>query len=93
MLKRSQSVSLQLPEGFDLTPFEVSPVPTPAASENFLPVSFPDYQRVTISGDYCAGVCITNSCQMYACFLSGWMAQMAGCRTGTFASHGMQLAK
>lgn len=49
-LKRSQSVSLQIPAGG--SPSEVSPT----TLEPSLPETFPEFQRVTISGDYCAGV-------------------------------------
>ncbi|KAF6721518.1 AMP deaminase 3 [Oryzias melastigma] len=60
LLKRSQSVSLQIPESFDRTPSEVSPIPTPVEIESCPPVSFPEYQRVTISGDYCAGITVDD---------------------------------
>lgn len=54
MLKRSQSVSLQIPIGSDWAQaMGPSMPPTP---EPFLPEGFLDFQRVTISGDYCAGV-------------------------------------
>lgn len=51
MLKRSQSLSLQIPTGAgEWTPS------LPCTPEPGLPQAFPDFQRVTISGDYCAGV-------------------------------------
>lgn len=56
MFKRSQSVCLQIPFGGDWTPSVVSPMPSLAPVEPGFPKSFPDFQRVTISGDYCAGV-------------------------------------
>uniref|UniRef100_A0A3P8QTV6 AMP deaminase n=1 Tax=Astatotilapia calliptera TaxID=8154 RepID=A0A3P8QTV6_ASTCA len=54
-LKRSQSVSLQMPP--DWTP---TPAQTPATAESLLSDSFPDFQRVTISGDYCAGITVED---------------------------------
>lgn len=54
-LKRSQSVSLQMPP--DWTP---PPAQTPATAESLLSDSFPDFQRVTISGDYCAGITVED---------------------------------
>ncbi|KAM4734524.1 AMP deaminase 3b isoform 2-T4 [Anableps anableps] len=55
LLKRSQSISLQGPDDW-----RASPLPTPAGAEAFLPEIFPDYQRVTISGDYCAGITVED---------------------------------
>ncbi|XP_063337019.1 AMP deaminase 3b [Pelmatolapia mariae] len=54
-LKRSQSVSLQMPP--DWTP---TPVQTPATAESLISDSFPDFQRVTIGGDYCAGITVED---------------------------------
>ncbi|KAL4005388.1 hypothetical protein ACER0C_005101 [Sarotherodon galilaeus] len=54
-LKRSQSVSMQMPP--DWTP---TPVQTPATAESLLSDSFPDFQRVTIGGDYCAGITVED---------------------------------
>lgn len=56
LLKRSQSVSLQIPASIDWGQSGVPPVLTPAISDPSVPDSFPEFQRVTISGDYCAGV-------------------------------------
>lgn len=50
MLKRSQSLSLQMPGGADWA------VSLPCTPEPVFHEGFPDFQRVTISGDYCAGV-------------------------------------
>lgn len=50
MLKRSQSLCVQMPASGDWTPS------LPCTPEPCLPEGFPDFQRVTISGDYCAGV-------------------------------------
>lgn len=60
MLKRSQSVSLQIPIGGDWALSGVSPMLSPTTPEPHLPDSFPEFQRVTISGDYCAGVNAMN---------------------------------
>nr|XP_004564527.1 AMP deaminase 3 isoform X1 [Maylandia zebra] len=54
-LKRSQSVSLQMPPDWSPTPAQ-----TPATAESLLSDSFPDFQRVTISGDYCAGITVED---------------------------------
>ncbi|XP_023137721.1 AMP deaminase 3b isoform X2 [Amphiprion ocellaris] len=59
MLKRSQSVSLQIPCPDWVLP-GVSPLLSPATPEPALPESFPDFQRVTISGDYCAGITVED---------------------------------
>ncbi|XP_054889119.1 AMP deaminase 3-like isoform X2 [Poeciliopsis prolifica] len=53
LLKRSQSVSLQ-------DDWRASPLPPPGGAEAFLPENFPEYQRVTISGDYCAGITVED---------------------------------
>ncbi|XP_014847407.1 PREDICTED: AMP deaminase 3-like isoform X1 [Poecilia mexicana] len=53
LLKRSQSMSLQ-------DDWRASPLPTPGGAEAFIPENFPDYQRVTISGDYCAGITVED---------------------------------
>lgn len=50
MLKRSQSLSLQVPVSVDWA------TSLPCTPEPVFDESFPDFQRVTISGDYCAGV-------------------------------------
>uniref|UniRef100_A0A8C4FGU0 AMP deaminase n=1 Tax=Dicentrarchus labrax TaxID=13489 RepID=A0A8C4FGU0_DICLA len=60
MLKRSQSVSSQIPVtakwAESMGPSMLS-TPTP---EPGLPEGFPDFQRVTISGDYCAGITVED---------------------------------
>ncbi|XP_029378023.1 AMP deaminase 3b isoform X1 [Echeneis naucrates] len=58
-LKRSQSLSLQLP-GSDWPLSSASPLLSPTEPEPDLPDSFPDFQRVTISGDYCAGITVED---------------------------------
>ncbi|XP_013880830.1 AMP deaminase 3b [Austrofundulus limnaeus] len=58
LLKRSQSISLQLPD--DWKQSATSPLPTPGMADPFPLEDFPDYQRVTISGDYCAGITVED---------------------------------
>ncbi|XP_069019059.1 AMP deaminase 3b isoform X1 [Embiotoca jacksoni] len=60
MLKRSQSVSLQIPIARDKALSGVPPVLSPASPDPGLPESFLDFQRVTISGDYCAGITVED---------------------------------
>ncbi|XP_071347149.1 AMP deaminase 3b isoform X1 [Trachinotus anak] len=60
MLKRSQSVSLQIPISVDWTLSAVSPILSPTTPEPHFPESFPEFQRVTISGDYCAGITVED---------------------------------
>ncbi|XP_035011866.2 AMP deaminase 3 isoform X1 [Hippoglossus stenolepis] len=57
MLKRSQSVSLQMPVSGDWAQAMVSPLLSPVTADH---ESFPDFQRVTISGDYCAGITVED---------------------------------
>ncbi|XP_029992504.1 AMP deaminase 3b [Sphaeramia orbicularis] len=58
MLKRSQSVSLQIPPEWCLS--VVSPMLSPVTPEPGLAMASPEFQRVTISGDYCAGVTVED---------------------------------
>lgn len=60
MLKRSQSLSLNSPASCDWPLSVVSPVLPPTSPEPSLPESFPEFQRVTISGDYCAGITVDD---------------------------------
>lgn len=61
---RSQSMSLQMPTQDWKGPPSVSPAMSPttplvlgaASKPGLAPYDMPEYQRVTISGDYCAGV-------------------------------------
>ncbi|XP_075884732.1 AMP deaminase 3b isoform X2 [Nelusetta ayraudi] len=55
MLKRSQSLSLQIPTGAGEWIASLPCTPEPG-----LPQAFPDFQRVTISGDYCAGITVED---------------------------------
>lgn len=52
---RSQSMSLQIP-GVSEWAMSMIPLLTPDTSEKPAPSNIPEFQRVTISGDYCAGV-------------------------------------
>ncbi|KAM7397143.1 hypothetical protein PAMP_020140 [Pampus punctatissimus] len=60
MLKRSQSVSLQIPTSVDWAPSMNSSLFSPTATEPSLPQCVLDFQRVTISGDYCAGITVED---------------------------------
>uniref|UniRef100_A0A7N8XJF1 AMP deaminase n=2 Tax=Mastacembelus armatus TaxID=205130 RepID=A0A7N8XJF1_9TELE len=60
MLKRTQSLSLQLPVSTEWAKSVVSPLMAAPAVEPPLPDSYPDFQRVTISGDYCAGITVED---------------------------------
>lgn len=58
---RSQSMSLQSSVNTDWTrSVVVTPFLSPSSTCSSLPDNCPDYQRVTISGDYCAGVSTMN---------------------------------
>lgn len=58
---RSQSMSLQIPMNADwIRSLAVSPFLSSSSTCSSVPESCPDYQRVTISGDYCAGVSRSN---------------------------------
>uniref|UniRef100_A0A7N6BP98 AMP deaminase n=1 Tax=Anabas testudineus TaxID=64144 RepID=A0A7N6BP98_ANATE len=58
---RSQSMSLQIPVNADWTrSVAVTPFLSPSSTCSSVPDNCPDYQRVTISGDYCAGVSIED---------------------------------
>ncbi|XP_037622467.1 AMP deaminase 3b isoform X2 [Sebastes umbrosus] len=59
-LKRSQSAALQIQVPGDWALSVVSPLLSPTEEEPFPPEDFPDFQRVTISGDYCAGITVED---------------------------------
>ncbi|TNN77236.1 AMP deaminase 3 [Liparis tanakae] len=59
-LKRSQSVSSHVHEDVDWSRSLASPVLDPTTPEPFPEEDFPDFQRVTISGDYCAGITVED---------------------------------
>uniref|UniRef100_A0A7N5ZXR9 AMP deaminase n=1 Tax=Anabas testudineus TaxID=64144 RepID=A0A7N5ZXR9_ANATE len=58
---RSQSMSLQIPVNADWTrSVAVTPFLSPSSTCSSVPDNCPDYQRVTISGDYCAGITVED---------------------------------
>ncbi|XP_074489837.1 AMP deaminase 3b isoform X2 [Sebastes fasciatus] len=59
-LKRSQSAALQIQVPGDWARSVVSPLLSPTEEEPFPPEDFLDFQRVTISGDYCAGITVED---------------------------------
>ncbi|XP_056137184.1 AMP deaminase 3b [Lampris incognitus] len=59
-MKRSQSMSLQIPVCADWALSVISPMLSPVTPEPLPPDTFPDFQRVTISGDYCAGITVED---------------------------------
>ncbi|XP_065117582.1 AMP deaminase 3 isoform X1 [Paramisgurnus dabryanus] len=54
---RSQSMSLQIPMSTDSV---VTPIVPPGSICPLMPQKFPDFQRVIISGDYCAGITVED---------------------------------
>ncbi|KAL7878703.1 hypothetical protein AOLI_G00096770 [Acnodon oligacanthus] len=59
-LIRSQSVSLQIPGAADWAMSVISPLLTPDTTGPAVPDNVPEFQRVTISGDYCAGITVED---------------------------------
>uniref|UniRef100_A0A672PU22 AMP deaminase n=1 Tax=Sinocyclocheilus grahami TaxID=75366 RepID=A0A672PU22_SINGR len=59
-LMRSQSISLQIPVAPDWAMSVISPLLTPSSPIGPLPINIPEFQRVTISGDYCAGITVED---------------------------------
>ncbi|XP_063802510.1 AMP deaminase 3 isoform X2 [Pseudophryne corroboree] len=70
---RSQSLSLQMPPHDWKSPSTITPIPSPLSPEQppipilrgpgqvvQVPYDVPEFQRVTISGDYCAGVTVDD---------------------------------
>ncbi|MGH0175624.1 UNVERIFIED_CONTAM: hypothetical protein FKN15_071014 [Acipenser sinensis] len=58
---RSHSMSLQIPVNQDWAMSIISPLLSPSASSvTSMTDSVPEFQRVTISGDYCAGVTVED---------------------------------
>uniref|UniRef100_A0A3Q3K6U9 AMP deaminase n=1 Tax=Monopterus albus TaxID=43700 RepID=A0A3Q3K6U9_MONAL len=58
---RSQSMSMQFPMNTDWTRSGgVTPFMSPSSTCSSVPENCPDYQRVTITGDYCAGVTVDD---------------------------------
>ncbi|KAK6472609.1 AMP deaminase 3-like isoform X1 [Huso huso] len=61
MMMRSHSMSLQIPVNSDWAMSIISPLLSASASSvNSIADSVPEFQRVTISGDYCAGVTVED---------------------------------
>uniref|UniRef100_A0A8C1ZXV2 AMP deaminase n=1 Tax=Cyprinus carpio TaxID=7962 RepID=A0A8C1ZXV2_CYPCA len=59
-LMRSQSISLQIPVASEWAMSVISPLLTPSSPTGPLPINIPEFQRVTISGDYCAGITVED---------------------------------
>ncbi|XP_051513189.1 AMP deaminase 3b isoform X1 [Myxocyprinus asiaticus] len=59
-LMRSQSMSLQIPTARDWAMSVISPLLTPTIETDSIPINIPEFQRVTISGDYCAGITVED---------------------------------
>ncbi|MBN3279790.1 AMPD3 deaminase, partial [Polyodon spathula] len=58
---RSHSMSLQIPVNTDWAMSIISPILSPSASSvTSMTDSVPEFQRVTISGDYCAGITVED---------------------------------
>uniref|UniRef100_A0A8C1VL84 Adenosine monophosphate deaminase 3a n=1 Tax=Cyprinus carpio TaxID=7962 RepID=A0A8C1VL84_CYPCA len=57
---RSQSMSLQIPLSTDSVRGVVTPLISPSSTCSSISQNFPEYQRVTISGDYCAGITVED---------------------------------
>lgn len=51
-------MSLQIPLSTETVRGVVTPLISPSSTCSSISQNFPEYQRVIISGDYCAGVCI-----------------------------------
>ncbi|XP_057189109.1 AMP deaminase 3 isoform X3 [Triplophysa rosa] len=57
---RSQSMSLQIPLSTDRVQGVVMPLVSPGSSCPLIPQKLPEFQRVIISGDYCAGITVED---------------------------------
>uniref|UniRef100_A0A671PQ38 AMP deaminase n=1 Tax=Sinocyclocheilus anshuiensis TaxID=1608454 RepID=A0A671PQ38_9TELE len=57
---RSQSMSLQIPLSTENVRGMVTPLISPSSTCSSISQNFPEYQRVTISGDYCAGITVED---------------------------------
>uniref|UniRef100_A0A9J8A7P2 AMP deaminase n=1 Tax=Cyprinus carpio carpio TaxID=630221 RepID=A0A9J8A7P2_CYPCA len=57
---RSQSMSLQIPLITESVQGVVTPLISPSSTCSSISQNFPEYQRVTISGDYCAGITVED---------------------------------
>ncbi|XP_028813453.1 AMP deaminase 3-like isoform X3 [Denticeps clupeoides] len=59
-MMRSQSISLQLPQTPDWAKSVIGPLLSTPISAVPAPSNVPEFQRVTISGDYCAGITVDD---------------------------------
>ncbi|XP_073709753.1 AMP deaminase 3b isoform X2 [Misgurnus anguillicaudatus] len=59
-LLRTHSMSLQLPNASEWAMSIISPLMSPSTEEGPTPFNIPEFQRVTISGDYCAGITVED---------------------------------
>ncbi|MCI4379152.1 hypothetical protein PGIGA_G00224620 [Pangasianodon gigas] len=59
-LIRSQSISLQIPGASEWAMSVIGPLLSPDTFAAPVPSNVPEFQRVTISGDYCAGVTVED---------------------------------
>uniref|UniRef100_A0A673J7N7 AMP deaminase n=1 Tax=Sinocyclocheilus rhinocerous TaxID=307959 RepID=A0A673J7N7_9TELE len=57
---RSKSMSLQIPLCTENVWGVVTPLISPSSTCSSISQNFPEYQRVTISGDYCAGITVED---------------------------------
>ncbi|XP_061100488.1 AMP deaminase 3 isoform X2 [Conger conger] len=58
--KLIRSQSMQMPVSNEWALSVISPLLSPVSTCPSMPDSFPEYQRVTISGDYCAGITVED---------------------------------
>ncbi|XP_056622238.1 AMP deaminase 3b isoform X3 [Triplophysa dalaica] len=59
-LIRSNSVSFQIPNASEWAMSIIAPLLTPSTDEETAAINIPEFQRVTISGDYCAGITVED---------------------------------
>ncbi|XP_057203374.1 AMP deaminase 3b isoform X4 [Triplophysa rosa] len=59
-LIRSHSVSLQIPNASEWAMSIISPLLTSSTDAETVAINIPEFQRVTISGDYCAGITVED---------------------------------
>ncbi|KAI5086625.1 AMP deaminase 3-like isoform X1, partial [Silurus meridionalis] len=58
--KLIRSQSMQIPHVVDCGKATPTPLVSPSSTFTSIPDKFPEYQRVTISGDYCAGITVED---------------------------------
>ncbi|KAA0715336.1 AMP deaminase 3 [Triplophysa tibetana] len=59
-LIRSNSVSFQIPNASEWAMSIMAPLLTPSTEEDTAAINIPEFQRVTISGDHCAGITVED---------------------------------